>query len=86
LFHNVVPRQRLSREFNLSPAKRKGHPATGRPFLQGRIVPTEAIPSKLSGENLMSRKREVSSNFCEINTFVFNNMNNKAISGAGVPF
>jgi hypothetical protein len=28
--------------------KRKGHPATGQPFLQGRIVPTEAkIPSKL---------------------------------------
>jgi hypothetical protein len=22
--------------------KRKGHPATGRPLLQGRIVPTEA--------------------------------------------
>jgi hypothetical protein len=29
--------------------KRKGHPATGQPLLQGRIVPTEAkeIPSKL---------------------------------------
>jgi len=23
--------------------KRKGHPATGQPFLQGRIVPTEAL-------------------------------------------
>ena len=33
-------------------SKRKGRPATGQPFLQGRIVPTEAKPSKLSGEIL----------------------------------
>jgi hypothetical protein len=32
--------------------KRKGRPATGRPFLQGRIVPTEARPSKLSEQIL----------------------------------
>lgn len=32
--------------------KRKGRPATGRPFLQGRIVPTEARPSKLSAQIL----------------------------------
>jgi hypothetical protein len=36
--------------------KRKGHPATGRPSLQGRIVPTEARPSKLSGQILGFRK------------------------------
>src|ERR1035441_6522897 len=36
--------------------KRKGHPATGRPSLQGRIVPTEAKPSKLSAQILGSRK------------------------------
>ena len=34
--------------------KRKGHPATGRPSLQGRIVPTEARPSKLSAQILGS--------------------------------
>src|SRR4051812_5027633 len=37
--------------------KRKGRPATGRPFLQGRIVPTEARPSKLSIEILGFQKR-----------------------------
>src|SRR5580704_9614556 len=39
--------------------KRKGHPATGRPFLLGRIVPTEAKPSELSGEIVWSAKRGV---------------------------
>ena len=39
--------------------KRKGHPATGRPSLQGRIVPTEARPSKLSGQILGFRKVRV---------------------------
>jgi len=34
--------------------KRKGRPATGRPSLQGRIVPTEARPSKLSAQILGS--------------------------------
>jgi hypothetical protein len=32
--------------------KRKGHPAKGGLFFQGRIVPTEIQPSKLSGEIL----------------------------------
>jgi hypothetical protein len=32
--------------------KRKGHPAKGGLFFQGRIVPTEIKPSKLSGEIL----------------------------------
>ena len=32
--------------------KGKGHPATGRPSLQGRIVLTEARPSKLSEQIL----------------------------------
>ena len=36
---------------NPAAEKRKGHPATGRPF-PGRIVPTEAKPSELSGEIL----------------------------------
>jgi len=36
----------------------------GRPFLQGRIVPTEAKnPVKTFWRNLMSRKTEVSSDF-----------------------
>jgi len=38
--------------------KGKGHPATGRPSLQGRIVPTEARPSKLSETNTRDRGRE----------------------------
>src|SRR5215475_11053421 len=40
-------------------SKRKGHPATGRPFLQGRIVPTEARPSKLSAQIVGSRYQRV---------------------------
>ncbi len=39
--------------------QRKGHPATGRPLLLGRIVPTEAKPSELSGEIVWSAKRGV---------------------------
>src|SRR5271165_1633643 len=39
--------------------KRKGHPATGRPSLQGRIVPTEARPSKLSAQILGWREGRV---------------------------
>src|ERR1039457_1644689 len=38
---------------------RKGHPATGWPSLQGRIVPTEARPSKLSAQIVGSRYRRV---------------------------
>jgi hypothetical protein len=35
-----------------SPGKRKGHPAKGGLFFQGRIVPTEAKPQKLSEQML----------------------------------
>ncbi len=38
---------------------RKDRPATGRPFLLGRIVPTEAKPSELSGEILWLSQRSV---------------------------
>ena len=63
--------------FNEIWRKRKGHPATGRPFLQGRIVPTEAIDSvKTFCRNLMSLKTGVSSDFWEINAFIFNNLRN----------
>jgi hypothetical protein len=55
--------------------KRKGHPATGRPLLQGRIVPTEALDSvKTFCGNLMSLKTGVSSDFSEINASVFNDL------------
>jgi hypothetical protein len=65
--------------------KRKGHPATGWPLLQGRIVPTELEnPSKLSATNLMSLKTGVSRDFYEINVFVFNDLQNQLISAASV--
>jgi hypothetical protein len=58
-----------------SQLKRKGHPATGQPFLQGRIVPTEASVSvKTFCRNLMSPKTGVSSDFYEINAFVLFNL------------
>ncbi len=63
-------------------AKRKGHPATGRPSLQGRIVPTEAIDSvKTFCGNLMSLKTRVSSDFWEINHCLFNNLQ-KVLTGS----
>src|SRR5581483_1599275 len=66
------------------PRKRKGHPATGRPSLQGRIVPTEAIDSvKTFCRNLMSPKTRVSSDFWEINAFIFNNL--QKVLTASVP-
>jgi hypothetical protein len=54
-------------------------------FFLGRIVPTEAKPSKLSGQNLMGRKSRVSSSFWEINVFIFNELQNQSISGIIVP-
>jgi hypothetical protein len=44
-------RESINTGFELGP-KRKGHPAKGGLFFQGRIVPTEIRPSKLSGEIL----------------------------------
>src|SRR5215471_3028578 len=49
-------------------------PAIGRPFIQGRIVPTEAKPSKLFCKNLMSLREGVSSDFFQINAFIFNHL------------
>src|ERR1700738_2493166 len=49
-------------------------------LLQGRIVPTEAKnPVKTFLGKNMSRKTRVSSNFWEINVFVFNSLRNEAI-------
>jgi hypothetical protein len=42
-------------------------------------------PSKLSGENLMSRKRGVSSNLLEINAFIFNDLQKQSILGRFAP-
>jgi hypothetical protein len=42
-------------------------------------------PVKTFLRNLMSRKTGVSSNFSEINAFVFNNLHNQSISEASVP-
>jgi hypothetical protein len=66
-----------------SRAKTKRPPGNRAAFsFQGRIVPTEAkIPSKLSGQNLMSRKRRVSSNFWEINVFSFSDLHNQSTIG-----
>jgi hypothetical protein len=70
-----------------SQLKRKGHPATGQPFLQGRIVPTEASDSvKTFCRNLMSLKTGVSSDFSEINAFVFFNLQTEATLGRSAPF
>src|SRR3981081_2854044 len=50
-------------------------------LLQGRIVPTEAKnPVKTFLGKNMSRKTRVSSNFWEINVFLFNSLRNEAIS------
>ena len=72
--------------FILSDGKRKGRPATGRPSLQGRIVPTEALDSvKTFCRNLMSRKTGVSSDFSEINVFIFNDLQNRSTLCLAVP-
>jgi hypothetical protein len=39
---------RLKKSQKTIPITQEGRPATGRPSLQGRIVPTEAKPLKLS--------------------------------------
>jgi hypothetical protein len=49
-----------------------------RPFLQGRIVPTEANSVKTLWRNLMSVKRGVSINFWEINMFVFSSLQKRS--------
>jgi hypothetical protein len=52
----------------------------GRPLLQGRIVPTEGRNSvKTFWRNLMSQKTGVSSNFWEINVFIFNHLHKRSI-------
>lgn len=49
----------------------------GRPSLQGRIVPTEGVCSvKTFWRNLMSPKSGVSRDFWELNTFIFNVLQN----------
>ena len=50
---------------DLVPLKRKGRPAIGGLFFQGRIVPTEAKPSELSGRNLMVDGGGCQANFLE---------------------
>jgi hypothetical protein len=44
--------------FIIEGQKRKGRPAKGDLFFQGRIVLTEQKPSKLSGEILWAEKAE----------------------------
>jgi hypothetical protein len=39
--------------------KRKDRPATGRPFLQGKIVPTEANRQNSSGKSYEPKKEGV---------------------------
>jgi hypothetical protein len=51
--------------------KQRGHPATGQPLLQGRIVPTEANFRQNFLRKSYEPKNHASSDFCEINAFVF---------------
>jgi hypothetical protein len=71
-FHEqIVPHTRIRRRAGENPKKqgkfraktRKDRPATGRPFLLGRIVPTEAKPSELSGEILCLGKTSVKAKY-----------------------
>jgi hypothetical protein len=55
-------------------------------FLQGRIVPTEAKPSKLSEQNLMGRKSGVSSDFYDLNAFRIIDLKHQSTTGQVVPF
>jgi hypothetical protein len=55
-------------------------------FFQGRIVPTEGVSSvKTFWRNLMSLKSGVSSDFWELNMFIFNNIQTALTSGPTAP-
>jgi hypothetical protein len=59
------------------PAKRKGHPATlGDLFFQGRIVLTEFSSIRTFCGHLMSLKSIVSRKIYDLNTPVFNGLDN----------
>jgi hypothetical protein len=49
----------------------------GRLSLQGRIVPTDGRPIETFCENTMARFKGVSSEFSDLNNFVFNNLRNE---------
>jgi hypothetical protein len=55
----------------------------GSLFFQGRIVLTEIKTVKTFWRNLMSLKRGVSRNISEINTFIFNYLENRLIVPLG---
>src|ERR1700722_13100123 len=67
------------------PHKRRGHPATGRPLLSRENSSNGGKAVKTFWRNLMSLKTGVSSDFCEINAFVFNGLQNQSILLVGVP-
>jgi hypothetical protein len=52
--------------------KRKGRPATGRPFLSRENSSNGGKTVKTFWRNLMGGKSGVSRNFWEINIFIFN--------------
>jgi hypothetical protein len=66
--------------------KRRGHPATGQPLLSRENSSNGALKSvKTFCANLMSPKTGVSSDFYEINVFVFNGLQNQSIPPMSVP-
>src|ERR1700722_8641133 len=85
LFH-IVRLRCYSRELLARrPHKRRGHPATGRPLLSRENSSNGGKAVKTFWRNLMSLKTGVSSDFCEINAFVFNGLQNQSILLVGVP-
>jgi hypothetical protein len=67
-------------------AKTKRPPGSERPLLLGRIVPTRTEPVKTFWEKSYEAGRGVSSDFCEINTFIFNKIEKWSIGREGWHF
>jgi hypothetical protein len=57
----------------------------GSLFSQGRIVPTELLSIRTFCRNLMSLKSIVSSKICDLNTLIFNNLQDVSTSRQTAP-
>jgi hypothetical protein len=66
-----------------SPYKRKEPPGNGTALSSGRIVPTEANPSELSGCIVGSGESSVKRNVLENNLLCFNNLTMHAEARTG---
>src|SRR5580704_17734032 len=72
----VPTRERRQTRFEKS-SKTKRPPGNRRPFLSRENSSNGDSTVKTFWRNLMSRKRGVSRNFCEINGFSFNSLENR---------